>query len=109
MKATIAVGASLSNGVNLGGQRVAAIVVPPNTEGSALTFQGSADGVNWYNLYADESGTTEVSVAITVGAVNVLPRDIFAGIPHLKVRTGTAASPTAQTGADAVLTLLSSS
>lgn len=103
LTATIATSASLSSAVSLGPARPAAVIVPANTEGSALTFQGSVDGSTWFNLY-DADG--EFSIDFTDPCIIVLPLEKFLWCQHLKVRTGTAASPTNQSGADATLTVI---
>lgn len=97
--AVIADSASLSNAVALNAAKAVAVFVPAGVEGSVLTFQGSHNGATFGNVYSDVGGTsTELSVAFTAGAMNALP-DLFRGFSHIKVRTGTAASPSVQTGA----------
>lgn len=58
--ATILSGASLSGAIDLGPNRAFAIVMPASWTTANLTFQGSADGITYNNLY-DDTGT-EVSV-----------------------------------------------
>jgi len=108
---TIASGASLSAGVNLamlGGPRaqLVAIQMPAAWTAAALTFQGSADGTTYYDLY---NATAEVSLATPtpVGATRyiVLDPNLFAGFLFIKVRSGTAAAPVNQ-GATSILKLL---
>lgn len=106
--AIIALSASLSNAINVGSEVPSAVVVRTDTEGAALTFQGSYDGTNFFNIYEDDSGSAELAVAVTANTINLLPRDKFRGIPIIKIRTGTSSSPTAQSGAAATLTLLTS-
>lgn len=95
--------ASLSSAAFLGNKRLLAIEIPANTEGSVVTFQASFDGETFYNVY-DSSG--EYSLAFTDPCVLIVPAVDFLAFPYLKVRTGTAGSATAQSGADATLRLI---
>lgn len=93
---------SLSGAVDLGGRKLVAIDMPSSWTAASLTFQASADGVTYDNLY---DGATER--ALTVAASRYLAQAIgdWVGIRWLKVRSGTAASPVNQT-AERVLTLV---
>lgn len=98
VEATIADSASLSSAVNLGKMTLVSIQSTSDLEGAAYTFQGSLDGVTYANLY-DEAGAEvnfPVSEARLVKITNAM---YFHGLQWIKVRTGTAASATAQTGA----------
>lgn len=103
--ATIAVSASLSGIVDLNGQILTAIVIPAATEGTSMTFQQSADGTNFYDVYKDDG--TEYSITVAASRYIVVDQSKFAGVRWLKVRTGTSGSPTTQSGADAAITLIS--
>jgi hypothetical protein len=96
-EATIANGASLSSAVDLQAYRLGRIVLPAAIDGTAMTFQTSLDGVTWKNLY-NEFGS-EYSVVIGADRSVVPDLTMFAAAAWLKVRTGTAAAPTAQTAA----------
>ena len=97
-------GQSLSEAVDLTDVRALAIQTPASiNSATALTFQGSVDGSTWANLY-DSTGA-EVNVPAAASRFIALDPAIFAGIPFLKVRTGTAGSPTAQ-AADTTLMLV---
>ena len=92
--ATIANGASLSGAVNLGLNRLFAIVVPSVWTGTTtpITFQASADGINNEELY-DSTGT-EVQMTVTgvsTFIVNATPAE-WLGVGYIKVRSGTASS-----------------
>lgn len=108
---TIAAGASLSSALNLDnltlvGQRLFGIIMPAAWTAANLTFQGSWDGgITWYDLLDAESGAAIVAVA-TAGKAAVL-RDptVFAAVPWLRARSGTEATPVAQT-ADRQLVLV---
>ena len=100
----IGAGQSLSEAVDLSDVRALAVQLPASiNSATALTFQGSADGVTYNNLF-DSTGT-EVSIAVAASRFVALDPAVFAGIPYLKARTGTSGSPTAQT-ADITLTLV---
>ncbi len=101
---TIANGQSLSGLVDLGPNPLLAILVPAEFDGSTLTFQGGTANTQ-SNLY-DDAGN---EVTVQVAASRCVGIDIVAGalaaIRYLKIRAGTSASPSVQTG-DTVLTLL---
>jgi len=105
---TIASGASLSGGVNLGDKILSAIIVSAAWTTAALTFQASDDGgVTWKNMF--DSGGNEITIAsaaVVAGQrISIDPSD-FAGVDMIKVRSGTSGSAVTQ-GADRVLTLVS--
>lgn len=100
----IANGQSLGEAIDLTDVRALAIQTPASiNSATALTFRGSVDGSTWANLY-DSTGT-EVSVTAAASRFIALDPAIFAGVPYIKVRTGTAGSPTAQ-AADITMTLV---
>lgn len=82
---------------------IVGIETPASLEGTVLTFQAcdTVDGT-YANVY-DAIGT-EVQVTISSSRyVALLPSDfIWAKGKYLKVRTGTAGSPSVQTGANTV-------
>lgn len=102
---TIANGGSLSAAVPIGDKVPVGIVMPSAWTAAGLTFQVSADGGStWNNMY-DAAGT---EVALTVAASRYIPIDpnVWIGINHIKIRSGTSGSPVNQ-GADRILTLVS--
>lgn len=105
---TIANGASLSgaavfvNGVT----SLVGIVIPAAWTAAALTFQASADGTTYGDLY--NTAGTEVTIpssAVAASRYIALDPSDFAGIAYLKVRSGTSAAAVNQT-ADRTLTLV---
>jgi hypothetical protein len=92
---TIAAGNSLSNGVDLDGVNLVAIVMPTAWDGTSITFQASHNGTDWFNLH-DAAGN---AITVTVAASRYIQLDWqrFLGIRYLRIRSGTAASPTNQT------------
>ena len=98
---TIANGASLSGAVMLGAGVPLAIQMPAAFTGTELTFQGSNDGITFYDIY---DGGAELSVTAAASQNVVLPASALAGFNRLKVRSGTASVPTAE-AAERTLTL----
>ena len=99
----IASGASLSGAVDLGGRKLAAIVMPSGWDAAGMTFQASPDGVTYYNVY---DGATERGLTVAAdyySALNVSSG--WVGIRWLKIRSGTAGSAVNQT-AERTLTLV---
>jgi len=104
LTATIASGASLSGAISLSYLTVVSILIPAEFDGSAITFQGSVDGTNYFNMY-DEYGT-EINFPVSASRlVKITNVDYFFGQEYLKIRAGTAASATNQTTTDTVLTV----
>lgn len=112
-KVTIADSASLSDAVNVQGYDVVALQHPANTEGTAYTFQGSLDGETYVDMYSStgaelsitKSATLAQCIQLAIAAASATPEPVkeFKGLQSLKVRTGTSASPTTQTGAATIL------
>ena len=100
--ATILSGTSLSGAVSLSGRAVCGVILPATWTAAVLTFQGSVDGRNFFNLF--DSGGVEISATVTVLQFIGLSASDFAGCSHIKVRSGTSGSPTNQ-GADRLLTM----
>jgi YD repeat-containing protein len=93
---TIANGASLSGAVFLGAGVPLAVQMPAAFTGTQLTFQTSHDGTTYQNMY-DDSGN-EVAVTVAASRNVALPASMMAAWRYLKLRSGTAASPTAEGG-----------
>jgi hypothetical protein len=98
---TIANGQAVSGSSgDLGGRRVLAVITDAAWDTQGMTFQGSADGSTWFDLY-DESTEYALTGVVkqTMHKVNV---DVFLPCRYLKVRSGTAAVPANQNGATVV-------
>jgi hypothetical protein len=97
---SIAAGASLSASINLGEGNLASLIMPAAWTAAILTFQGSIDGVNFYDLF-DEAGNeiqyTAAAMALLVG--KMVPVDAYdsAACNYIKLRSGTSASAVNQT------------
>lgn len=103
--ATIASGTSLSSGVDLGTGRLVGIIMPAAWTSAALTFQGSADGTTYADLYDDSLERMIASSGAVPSRHLLLAFGDWLGVRAIKVRSGTGASPVNQS-ADRVLTLV---
>lgn len=102
--ASIAASASLSGAVDLGGARLARILMPSEWTAANLTFQASTDGETFNNLY-DQYGTEYTVTAAAARDIIVNLTD-FLGVRFLKVRSGIAASAVTQAAAREVTLVL---
>lgn len=95
---TIANTASLSPDVDLEGAGLLRIITPAALAAgtTVLTFQTSMDGKNFANLYDANGSEYTVQVVANASRSIILPPSDFVAIRFLKLRTGTAASATAQ-------------
>lgn len=95
LTATIPAGQATAD-VDLGHQyTLIAIVMPDAWNAADLTFQASADGATWQNVYDQFGG--EVMVMAAAGRWITIEPASFAGVRHLRVRSGTSAVPVNQT------------
>ena len=79
------------------GYRVAGIQMPASWTAADLTFQASLDGTTYQDIY-DKDGT-EYTVTADAGIYIILPIADFAGIPYMKVRSGTSGTAVQQEAA----------
>lgn len=100
---TIASGASLSAAIELKGTVPVAIVMPATWTAAALTFQGSADGVTYGNVYS--TGGSEMTAQAAATRFILLEPADFVAIRWLKVRSGTSGTPVNQ-AAERTLTVV---
>lgn len=89
--------AIMAAGVDLYGCRAVGIQMPAAWDAANLTFQGSADGTTYFNVY-DKAGT-EYTVTAAASRYIILNRDDMLGIRYLIIRSGTAGVPVNQTAA----------
>lgn len=103
---TIAAGASLSGSSgDLEGRRVIGYITASTWDTQTVSFQGSLDGTNWFNLYYEATEYTQAAVtASTFHAVNPA---VFWPVRYVKVRSGTAAAAVNQVDAT-IVTLICS-
>lgn len=101
---TISSGSSLTSTINLAGLRLFSIVMPSSWTAANLTFQMSPDGgTTWVNM-RDQNGNEIVAVADVSYGIILNPTQ-FSSVQYLRIRSGTAASPVAQS-ADRSLQLI---
>lgn len=99
---SIANGASLS-GAKLVNAPIVGIRTPASLEGAVLTFQECESVGGTYSDVYDAAGAEVSVVAGSSRYIALLPQDfLWATGKYLKVRTGTAAAATTQTGANSV-------
>jgi hypothetical protein len=99
---TIANGASLSGAAEIGQGTLVGIQLPTLTSAS-LSFQGSHDGVTYVEVV--DASAAAVAYGASTGAVYIKAPADLAGVPFLKVRSGTSGSPVAQ-GAARTISLI---
>jgi hypothetical protein len=99
---TIANGQSLSGAAHIGSATLVGIQLPTITS-AALTFQGSADGVTYVEVV--DSSAAAVSYGASTGAIYIKAPADLAGVPYIKVRSGTSGAAVAQ-GAARTITLI---
>lgn len=97
---TIASGQSLSGAAYIGAGQLVAIQMPNTWDAADLTFQGSTDGTNFFNLF--DGGGNEID--FQAAASEQITVDNFRGAVWIKVRSGTSGTPVNQSAAR-VLTL----
>jgi hypothetical protein len=98
----IANGASLSAAAHIGAGTLIGIQLPTITS-AALTFQGSHDGVTYVEVV--DASAAAVTYGASTGAVYIKAPADLAGVPYIKVRSGTSGAPVAQ-GAARTITLI---
>ncbi len=103
--ATIASGASLSGAADLGTGRLVGLIMPAAWTTAAITFQGSADGANYFDLYDDNIERAIASGSALASRFIALPIADWLMIRSVKLRSGSSASPVPQ-GADRAITLV---
>ena len=103
--ATIAANAALSGAVYCGGLRPNALQTPSSwTTTTALTFQSSADGTTWANVY-DAAGN-EYTVTCSTSRYILLDSAAFKTTRFLKIRTGTSSAAVVQSSGAAILVIM---
>lgn len=102
--AVIAESGSLSAAVEVAGHQIVGLVMPAGWDAAAITLQGSADGSTFGNVY--DKGGTEVSLTVAASRYVSLAGAEYAGLRSIKVRSGTAVTPVAQTAARTIKVIL---
>lgn len=87
---------SLSSIVVMGRNRLLALIIDGSWSPAAMTFQGSHNGTDFFDLY-DKLGN-EINYTVATNRFVVVDPVDFAGVCFLKIRSGTSASVAAQDG-----------
>ena len=102
--AVIASGASVSGDLNLGGRILVGIAMPAAWTAASITFEVSPDrGTTWLDMY--DITETEMAISPVVDNYYAIDPLQFLGVNHLRIRSGTAATPVNQ-GAERTVTLM---
>lgn len=101
---TIAQDASLSAALNLNHATPVQLQMPAAWDAANITFQCSYDNSTFTDLY-DQYGTEYSVTAAASRSVILTPAD-FTGCRYMKVRSGTASVPVAQTAARSLILLM---
>jgi len=105
MIVTILNGASLSDALKLNGDFWPMVVIPDSAwDTNTMSFQGSFDGTNFFDIYDVDSGLEYTIAAVAAQKGISLKWQNFTGWKHLKVRSGTSAAAVNQNG-NTVLTV----
>ncbi len=103
--ATIASGTSLSSAADLGTGRLVGIILPSAWTTAGITFQGSADGSTYFDLYDDGIERAIASGSVAASRFIALPIADWLMVRSVKLRSGSAAAPVNQP-ADRLITLV---
>jgi hypothetical protein len=93
LSVTIANGQSLSDAAHIGAGTLVGIQLPAFTS-AALSFQGSFDGTTYAEVM--DASAQAVGYTASTGAIYIKAPADLAGVPYLKVRSGTSGSPVNQ-------------
>ena len=85
------------------GMRLGGIIMPSAWTVAGLSFQVSADGVNFFDLH--DKYDSEITVPVVANTAYLLDIADWITLPYLKIRSGTSAVPVNQ-AASRTLTLL---
>lgn len=98
LNAVIANGASLSDSLYVWPCQASAIIMPAAWTAASMTFQGSMDGVNFFDLFNDSGVEYEIPVLVSQAVQLNVPLTF----PYVKIRSGTTGTPVNQGGARSV-------
>lgn len=111
-KVTITNGTSLSPGVYLGAGEFVGVEMSAAWTTAPLTFQGSIDGTNFFNMVDGNGVEISVGAATALAGVHIAfgeetnaKTEHFRSAVYVKVRSGPSSAPVNQ-GADRILTLI---
>lgn len=98
--ATIWQDQSLSGAIDAENRWVYRLEMPASWTAASITFQASTDGSNFFDLYDDEG--QEVTAAVNANRAVCLDYHLLFLVRYLKLRSGSASAPVAQTGARSI-------
>lgn len=90
--ATISSGQTVSDEMELRGTYLVAMILPSTFDGTTMTFKGSIDGTNFFDMY-NAGGVQMTSTVAASRWIPFSPQD-FAGCNFIKLVAGTAQSTT---------------
>ena len=93
-QANVIINLTTSAAIDLAGSTLQGIVMPATWTTANLTFQASADGVPFNDMYT-ESGT-EVNVSAGASRYIRLEPGLWTSVRFLQIRSGTTGTPVAQ-------------
>jgi hypothetical protein len=96
----IANGASLSDPIDLTGLVLVGLQMPAAWTAAAITFQASADGVTYADVY---SAGAELSVTVSASQCVRLDSTIMLSFRYWKIRSGTSGTPVNQGAARTIM------
>ena len=103
IQVTIKAGESVSTGAYLTTSNLAMIIAPAKWTSANLSFQVSADGSNWSDLF--EAGGAEMLKTINAGTSVLVPTEMTDSALYLRLRSGPRLAPVPQEQ-DAIFTLV---
>lgn len=99
--AVIANGESLSAAFYVGAGKLTSVQIPSSWTAATITFQGSLDGTNFFNVVDGDGNEVEYQA----DASRLIPIQPFEGANWMKIRSGTSGTPVNQ-GAARTLNML---
>lgn len=103
--ATITSGTSLSASIPVSRANVIALIMPAAWTAANLTFQGSIDGDNFYDIY-DQAGNEFAVPAAASRYIGGLDALCFGSFNYFKIRSGTSSVPVNQAADRVIRTVL---
>ncbi len=101
--ATIAISTALAAAVDLFGGVLIGIQMPASWTAGSITFQASADGTTYRNLYKDDGN--EMVIQAAAARYIAIDPTYLRSVRYMKVRSGTSGTPVIQV-AERLLTLV---
>lgn len=89
VNAVIANGQQVSSAIECQGLTLCGVIVPAAFTGTALTFEASVDGTNYFPVYNTTSGTA-LSYTVAQGHYCAIDPKDFYGINFLIIKSGSA-------------------